>query len=57
MSRDTIADFELGIRHPNSNNLDALRAALEAAGVVFLAEDGDDGAWVRLSLSRKKPRR
>jgi transcriptional regulator with XRE-family HTH domain len=32
----TVADFERGQRTPVANNLDALRAALEAAGISFL---------------------
>ena len=47
LSRNTVVDFEKGRRTPNSNNLIALQAALEAAGVIFLAENGE-GAGVRL---------
>lgn len=39
VSRATIADFESGKRTPIANNLAAIHAALEAAGVQFL----DDG--------------
>mgnify|MGYP002775594068 CR=1 FL=1 len=45
LSRNTVV--EKGRRTPNSNNLIALQAALEAAGVIFLAENGE-GAGVRL---------
>ncbi|MFG1282264.1 helix-turn-helix domain-containing protein [Xanthobacter autotrophicus] len=48
----TIRDFETGKRTPIANNLTAIRAALEAAGVIFVAENGE-GAGVRL---RKEPR-
>jgi len=48
VSRNTIVDFEKGKRTPNPNNLIAIRAALEARGVVFVAENGQ-GAGVRLS--------
>lgn len=43
----TIADFERGSRVPHANNLAAIRAALESAGVEFIAENGG-GAGVRL---------
>jgi DNA-binding XRE family transcriptional regulator len=52
VSRDTVADFEAGIWHPNQNNLAAIRIALELAGVMFLDDDSEGGMGVRL----KKPR-
>jgi DNA-binding XRE family transcriptional regulator len=48
ISRNTVVDFEKGRRTPNTNNLLALQAALEAAGVIFVAENGE-GAGVRFS--------
>lgn len=48
VSRNTVVDFEKGRRTPNTNNLHALEAALEAAGVIFVAENGE-GPGVRLS--------
>lgn len=39
VSRPTVVDFERGARNPYPNNLAAIRAALEAAGVEFT--DGD----------------
>lgn len=47
VSRNTVVAFEKGQRAPNHNNLAAIRAALEAAGVEFIAENGG-GAGVRL---------
>lgn len=47
----TIARFELGDGSPQRRTLGAIRAALEAAGVEFIAENGG-GAGVRL---RAKP--
>ena len=35
----TLADFERGARTPHHNNLDAIRRALEAAGVAFIDSD------------------
>jgi DNA-binding XRE family transcriptional regulator len=51
VSRDTVADFEASIRHPNENTLTAIRIALEEAGVVFIEKDREGGSGVRL---RKK---
>ncbi|MER9634258.1 MULTISPECIES: helix-turn-helix domain-containing protein [unclassified Mesorhizobium] len=47
VSRNTVVDFEKGRRMPNPNNLAAMRAALETAGVIFLDKNGD-GPGVRL---------
>ncbi len=47
ISRMTIVDFEAGRRTPYPNNLAAIRTALEAAGVEFIAQDGG-GPGVRL---------
>lgn len=43
----TIADFEAGKREPIHATKAAIRAALEAAGVEFIAENGG-GPGVRL---------
>jgi transcriptional regulator with XRE-family HTH domain len=43
----TIRDFEKGRRVPTTNNLAAIKRALEAAGVVFIPENGG-GPGVRL---------
>ncbi|CAJ0885395.1 hypothetical protein AMST5_03611 [freshwater sediment metagenome] len=53
VSRNTIVDFEKGRRVPNANNLAAIRAALEAAGVEFIDENGG-GAGVRLRKAREE---
>jgi transcriptional regulator with XRE-family HTH domain len=47
LSESTIRDFEKGRRVPSANNLAAIRSALEAAGVQFIAENGG-GPGVRL---------
>jgi hypothetical protein len=41
VSRDTVADFEAGIRHPNENNLAVVRTAFEEAGATFFEDDGE----------------
>nr|WP_086642584.1 helix-turn-helix transcriptional regulator [Acetobacter sp. DsW_063] len=46
-AKKTIADFEREARTPYARTLSAIRAALEAAGVEFIAENGG-GAGVRL---------
>jgi transcriptional regulator with XRE-family HTH domain len=47
VSVSTINSFELERRQPINANLAAIRAALEAAGVEFIPENGG-GAGVRL---------
>lgn len=47
----TIVDFERGAREPREVTKDALRRALESAGVIFVAENGE-GPGVRLRKSR-----
>lgn len=47
VSTATLANFESGKRVPIANNLAAIRAALEAAGVEFIPADGG-GPGVRL---------
>jgi transcriptional regulator with XRE-family HTH domain len=47
VSLRTIVDFERAAREPHAATLTALRLALEIAGVVFIAENGE-GPGVRL---------
>jgi transcriptional regulator with XRE-family HTH domain len=47
VSPTTVADLENGNRIPQPRTLAAIRSALEAAGVIFVAENGD-GPGVRL---------
>ena len=47
VSPSTLRDFESGKRVPIANNLAAIRAALEAAGIVFIEPD-ELGPGVRL---------
>ena len=49
----TIADFERGAREPYARTLDDVKAALEKAGVEFIAENGG-GAGVRLAKRSKR---
>jgi transcriptional regulator with XRE-family HTH domain len=39
VSKVTLSDFELGKRTPHPRTLDAIRAALEAAGIEFTNGD------------------
>jgi transcriptional regulator with XRE-family HTH domain len=48
VAKATIANFEAGKRAPYDRTLADMQAALEAAGVVFIPENGG-GAGVRLS--------
>jgi DNA-binding transcriptional regulator YiaG len=47
VSKVTLSDFEVGKRSPHPRTLAAIRAALESAGVEFIAENGG-GPGVRL---------
>lgn len=47
VSEKTLADFEREARKPYARTLAAIQAALEAAGVIFIASNGD-GPGVRL---------
>jgi len=47
LSESTIRNFEKGRKDPSINNLAAIRAALETAGVIFVDENGE-GPGVRL---------
>lgn len=40
VSRQTIVDFERGLRLPLTNNLAAIVAAFEKAGIEFLSDNG-----------------
>ncbi|HYD32101.1 MAG TPA: helix-turn-helix transcriptional regulator [Azospirillaceae bacterium] len=51
VARKTLADFEGQKSSPQPRTLDAIRIALEAAGVEFIPENGG-GAGVRL---KKQP--
>jgi predicted transcriptional regulator len=50
--RHVVADFENGTVAPSANNLSAIRAALEATGVIFVDENGE-GPGVRLRKKRE----
>lgn len=54
LGESTVRDFEKGRRLPSRNNLAAIQAALEAAGVEFIAENGG-GAGVRFQRPSAKP--
>jgi hypothetical protein len=51
VSEGTVRDFEKRKRVPAADKLSAIRAALELAGVTFLADDGHGGAGARLRKS------
>lgn len=50
VAKRTIASFEKDDRQPYERTIAAIRAALEEAGVEFIAENGG-GAGVRLTRS------
>ena len=52
VSVTTLRNYERGATVPVTNNLNAMRTALEAAGVVFLDED-DGGPGVRLRKAKR----
>lgn len=43
VSRGVIIDFEKDRRKPGTNNLAAIRTALEAAGIEFFEDDRGEG--------------
>jgi transcriptional regulator with XRE-family HTH domain len=45
ISNSTLRDFEAGRRVPIANNLNAIRRALEDAGMQFLFSRGEDEPW------------
>lgn len=47
----TVVDFERGRRQVPAATVQAVRSALEAAGVIFVAENGE-GPGVRLKKER-----
>lgn len=47
VARSTLIDFERGARPPRNSTVGVIRAALEAAGVEFIDENGG-GPGVRL---------
>jgi hypothetical protein len=49
----TLSDFEAGKRSPHPRTLDAIRSALEKAGVIFVEENGE-GPGVRLKKKKAK---
>jgi transcriptional regulator with XRE-family HTH domain len=49
----TIVDFEQRFRSPDETTRRRLRATLEAAGVLFISENGG-GAGARLKFSREE---
>jgi hypothetical protein len=53
IDQQTIGDFERRFRAPDETTRRRLRATLEAAGVVFIAENGG-GAGARLKFSREE---
>ncbi len=54
LGQSTVRDFEKGRRVPTVNNLAAIQRALEAAGAVFVEENGE-GPGVRLKKKRTGP--
>ena len=53
IDQQTIADFEKRIKAADETTRRRLRATFEAAGVVFIAENGG-GAGARLKFSREE---
>ncbi|WP_377810864.1 helix-turn-helix transcriptional regulator [Azospirillum sp. A29] len=54
VAKQTLADFERGARTPYARTLADIRAALEGAGIQFIAANGG-GAGVRWRENPAKP--
>ena len=54
VAKRSLVRFEKGETEPQPRTLTAIRAALEAAGVIFIASNGD-GPGVRLRKDRPQP--
>lgn len=57
IDEQVIEAFERKISTPDEDTLLALQAALENLGAAFIAEEGANGAGVRLKFSRSVTRR
>jgi transcriptional regulator with XRE-family HTH domain len=53
VAKQTLVDFERGARTPYDRTLEAIKAAIEKAGVEFIAENGG-GPGVRLAKRKGK---
>lgn len=53
VSLSTVRDFEKGRRTPIKNNLDAMRQALEAAGIQLLQADDGTGNGILVGLPKR----
>lgn len=52
VSLSTVRDFEKGRRAPIANNLTAMRAALESAGIAFVEGDASGITFVKRGKRR-----
>lgn len=53
---ETLTAFERGKIDPGDDARNAIKAALESGGAVFIPEDGRDGLGVRLKFTSKDAR-
>lgn len=49
VSLSTVRDFEKGRRMPIANNIDAMRRAIEAAGIRLEADESGKAAGIRVA--------
>ena len=54
IGQSTLKDFESGKRAPMRNNLEALRSALEAAGIGLLFDDGGQPRGITAAATTEK---
>lgn len=54
IGKQTVADYERGARQPIRNNMNAIKGALESAGIKFIKTYEGEGAFLHYSANEDK---